>query len=83
LFVLPRFRGLGIGKALLQQVAGVAVKEKCPRLGWEVLDWNTPAVEFYRAMGAEFLDTWRNVRMSGEALQRLASSANAEGEPAR
>jgi hypothetical protein len=39
---------------------------------WEVLDWNTPAIDFYRAMGAEFLDTWRNVRLSGEALQRLA-----------
>lgn len=72
LFVLPKFRGLGIGKALLQRVAGHAVDKDCPRLGWEVLDWNTPAIEFYSAMGAEFLDTWRNVRMSGEALKRLA-----------
>jgi GNAT superfamily N-acetyltransferase len=72
LFVLPKFRGLGIGKALLQRVARVAVEKECPRLGWEVLDWNTPAIEFYSAMGAEFLDTWRNVRVSGEALQRLA-----------
>jgi len=74
LFVLPRFRGLGIGKALLQRVAGVAVEKECPRLGWEVLDWNTPAIEFYSAMGAEFLDTWRNVRVSGEALRKLAGS---------
>ena len=74
LFVLPKFRGLGIGKALLQRVAGVAVEKDCPRLGWEVLDWNTPAIEFYSAMGAEFLDTWRNVRVSGEALKRLAIS---------
>ena len=72
LFVLPEFRGLGIGKALLQRVAAVAVEKDCPRLGWEVLDWNTPAIEFYRAMGAEFLDTWRNVRVTGEALKRLA-----------
>ena len=72
LFVLPEFRGLGIGKALLQRVAAVAVEKDCPRLGWEVLDWNTPAIEFYRAMGAEFLDTWRNVRVTGEALRRLA-----------
>jgi len=49
------------------------VKKNCPRLQWEVLDWNTPAIEFYRIMGAEFLDEWRNVRVSGEALRRLAS----------
>ena len=72
LFVLPEMRGLGIGKALLKKVAAIAVEKDCPRLGWEVLDWNTPAVDFYRAMGADFLDTWRNVRMSGEALRRLA-----------
>jgi GNAT superfamily N-acetyltransferase len=72
LFVEPEFRGLGIGKALLQRVAAVAMEKNCPRLQWEVLDWNTPAIEFYRAMGAEFLDEWRNVRVSGEALRRLA-----------
>ena len=72
LFVQPEFRGLGIGKALLQRVAAIAVETHCPRLQWEVLDWNTPAIEFYRAMGAEFLDEWRNVRLSGEALMRLA-----------
>jgi len=72
LFVLPEFRGLGIGKALLKRVAAIAVEKGCPRLQWEVLDWNTPAIEFYQAMGAEFLDSWRNVRVSGEALTRLA-----------
>jgi GNAT superfamily N-acetyltransferase len=80
LFVPPEFRGLGIGKALLQQVAAIAVENNCPRLQWEVLDWNTPAIDFYRAMGAEFLDEWRNVRVSGEALKRLAG---AEVEPSR
>jgi GNAT superfamily N-acetyltransferase len=75
IFVLPEFRGLGIGKALLRQVAAIAVEQGCPRLQWEVLDWNTPAIEFYRAMGAEFLDAWRNVRVSGEALTRLAGGA--------
>jgi ribosomal protein S18 acetylase RimI-like enzyme len=65
-------RGLGIGKALLQRVAAIAVEKNCPRLQWEVLDWNTPAIDFYRAMGAEFLDEWRNVRITGEALTRLA-----------
>ena len=75
LFVQPEFRGLGIGKALLQRVAAIAVEKDCPRLQWEVLDWNTPAIDFYRAMGAEFLDEWRNVRVSGEALKRLAAVA--------
>ncbi len=77
LFVLPTFRGLGIGKALLKRVAEIAVEKDCPRLGWEVLDWNTPAIEFYRAMGAEFLDTWRNVRVSGEPLKRLGGRTDA------
>lgn len=74
LFVHPEFRGLGIGKALLQEVAAIAVEKNCPRLQWEVLDWNTPAIDFYSAMGAEFMDTWRNVRVTGVALQRLAGS---------
>lgn len=72
LFVEPAFRGRGIGKALLKQVAATALQHNCRRLQWEVLDWNTPAIEFYRAMGAEFLDEWRNVRISGPALERLA-----------
>jgi GNAT superfamily N-acetyltransferase len=72
LFVHPEYRGLGIGKALLQRVAATAVEKGCLRLQWEVLDWNTPAIDFYQAMGAEFLDTWRNVRLTGEALLKLA-----------
>jgi GNAT superfamily N-acetyltransferase len=74
LFVLPAFRSMGIGKALLKQVAAVAVEKNCQRLQWEVLDWNKLAIDFYRAMGAEFLDEWRNVRVSGEAIQRLAET---------
>jgi GNAT superfamily N-acetyltransferase len=73
LFVHPELRGLGIGKELLKKVAAIAIEKNCPRLQWEVLDWNTPAIDFYRAMGAEFLDAWRNVRVSGDALRRLAS----------
>ncbi|MGD0893421.1 MAG: GNAT family N-acetyltransferase [Terracidiphilus sp.] len=72
IFVSVELRGKGIGKALLQRVAAVAVEMNCPRLQWEVLDWNTPAIDFYRAMGAEFLDEWRNVRVSGDALLGLA-----------
>jgi GNAT superfamily N-acetyltransferase len=75
LFVLPEFRGFGIGKALLKQVAAIAVAKGCPRLQWEVLDWNTPAIDFYKAMGAEFLDEWRNVRVSGDALHKLAADS--------
>jgi GNAT superfamily N-acetyltransferase len=72
IFVEPEFRGLGIGKALLKRVAAIAQEKDCRRLQWAVLDWNTPAIEFYRAMGAEFLDEWRTVRVSGEALKRLS-----------
>ncbi len=75
IFVYPEFRGLGIGKALLQRVAAVAVEKGCARLKWEVLDWNTPAIDFYRAMGSEFMDEWRTVRVTGEALARLAQGA--------
>jgi GNAT superfamily N-acetyltransferase len=79
LFVHPEFRGLGIGKALLKQVAAIAVEKGCRRLQWEVLDWNTPAIDFYRAMGAEFLDEWRNVRLEGKALESLATCGGADG----
>ena len=72
LFVEPEFRGLGIGKALLKQVAAIAVEKGCARLKWSVLDWNTPAIDFYRAMGGELMDEWTNVRIQGEALARLA-----------
>jgi GNAT superfamily N-acetyltransferase len=83
LFVHPEFRGLGIGKALLEKVAAIAVEKNCPRLQWEVLDWNTPAIDFYRAMGADFLDEWRNVRVSGDALKRLAGVTDQQAEAAR
>jgi GNAT superfamily N-acetyltransferase len=73
LFVHTEFRGLGVGKALLARVAAIAVEKNCPRLQWEVLDWNTPAVDFYAGLGASFLDEWRNVRMTGEALAKLAA----------
>jgi hypothetical protein len=55
-------------------VAAIAVEKGCARLEWAVLDWNTLAIEFYQVMGGEFLDEWRNVRVSGEALQRLAGT---------
>jgi GNAT superfamily N-acetyltransferase len=82
LYVKPEYRGLGVGKALLEQVAAIAVEKGCQRLQWEVLDWNAPAIEFYRAMGAEFLDEWRNVRVSGAALQRLSAGRNMKASAA-
>jgi GNAT superfamily N-acetyltransferase len=80
IFVYPELRGRGIGKALLKRVAAIAVEKGCQRLQWEVLDWNTPAIDFYRAMGAEFLDEWRNVRVSGEALTSLAEGGESMAE---
>jgi len=77
LFVYPEFRGRGIGKALLRRVAAVAVDKGCARLKWEVLDWNTPAIEFYSTMGAELTAGWRTMRVTGENLARLAETAEA------
>lgn len=71
-FVDPPFRGKGIGKALLQRLAQIALEKGCARLKWEVLDWNQPAIDFYASLGAEFMDSWRNVRVSGSALRQLA-----------
>jgi GNAT superfamily N-acetyltransferase len=82
LYVEPEFRSLGIGKALLKRVAAIAIEKGCPRMQWEVLDWNTPAIEFYRSVDAEFMDEWRNVRITGVALTRLAASDDTTPEKA-
>jgi len=76
LFVRPEFRGKGIGKALLIEVAAVAVANQCGRFQWDVLDWNQTAIDFYHSLGAKFLSEWRIMRVSGEALTALA-----EGRP--
>jgi len=73
LFVLPSARGLGVGKALLKQVAAIARERSCARLQWDVLDWNQPAIDFYHSLGAKFLDEWRIMRLTGEALTTLAT----------
>jgi GNAT superfamily N-acetyltransferase len=72
-FVEPAHRGAGIGRAFFRMMAARAVAEGCGRMEWSVLDWNTPAVEFYRAMGAEPMDEWTVQRLTGDALQRLAA----------
>ena len=71
LFVRPDMRGHGVGKALLADLAARCVREGLGRLEWNVLDWNTPSIEFYRSRGADFMDEWRRCRVSGEALDRL------------
>jgi GNAT superfamily N-acetyltransferase len=82
LFVLPRFRGQGIGKALLARVAARAAEQGCPRLQWDVLAWNQTAIDFYQGLGAEFLDEWRIMRVNDEGIRSLATLASAP-EPAR
>ena len=72
LFVREKFRGKGIGKALLAEVARIAVDEHCYGIHWEVLDWNEKAIALYKALGADFRDQWRPVLLTGEPLQRLA-----------
>ena len=73
LFVVPERRGAGLGRALLQRLAAIAVERGCGRFEWTVLDWNTPAIGFYEAMGAQVLPDWRIVRVTGESLQRMAA----------
>jgi GNAT superfamily N-acetyltransferase len=72
LFVWPRFRGKGIGKALLVHLARVALKNNCGRFVWQVLDWNTPAIDFYKSLGATIMKEWLTMRVTGDALVRLA-----------
>jgi len=75
LFVSPRHRGHGLGKALMKHLAGVAVDAGCKRFHWAVLEWNQPAIGFYESLGAKVLPDWRTVRVDGEALAALASLA--------
>ncbi len=73
LFVRPDARGSGLGKALLGKLAALAVERDCARLEWSVLDWNTPAIDFYKALGARPMDEWTVYRVDGDALTGLAA----------
>jgi len=75
IFVRPQYRKHGIGRELLAQVARIAWEEDYFCLRWEVLDWNSMAIEFYRKLGAEFLDEWKAVCLIGDALQALTAKA--------
>lgn len=74
-FVRSEFRKKGIGKALLAYLAQIAVREGCARFEWQVLDWNTPAIEFYKSLGATVMKEWLTMRVTGEALKKLADES--------
>jgi GNAT superfamily N-acetyltransferase len=72
LFVRPELRGQGIGKAMMIELARIAVREGCGRFEWSVLDWNQPSIDFYRSLGARLMEEWVVCRLEGDALQSLA-----------
>lgn len=72
LFVIPEYRGKGYGKALLKQLAKIALERGCGRLEWWCLDWNKSSIDFYLSLGAEQMDEWTTYRISGDTLKELA-----------
>jgi GNAT superfamily N-acetyltransferase len=76
LFVRPEWRGHGFGRALITHLAKLAVERGCGRLEWTVLDWNEPAIGFYKSLGAKLMDGWSIFRVTGDALQDLASRSD-------
>ena len=75
LFVLPEYRGKGLGKALLGKLAQIAVERGYGRMEWSCLDWNRPSIDFYLSMGATAMDEWTTYRLTGDSLRRLAEKA--------
>jgi GNAT superfamily N-acetyltransferase len=73
LFVRPELRGHGYGKALLVELARIAVERECARFEWSVLDWNEPSIAFYKSLGAVPMQEWTTYRVTGQALIRLAA----------
>jgi GNAT superfamily N-acetyltransferase len=74
-FVRPEYRGRGIGKTIFAHLAQIALRENCGRFQWQVLDWNQPAIDFYRSLGAAFMNEWLTVRLEGEAMEKLAAAS--------
>jgi len=79
LFVRPEYRGQGLGLALMKRLAQIAVERGCGRFEWSVLDWNEPAIGFYKSLGAKLMDGWSIVRVNGEELTRLAGAVETQG----
>lgn len=79
LFVRPQYRGLGLGKHLMVHLAKLAVERGCGRFEWSVLDWNEPAIRFYRSLGAAGLEEWTVQRLSGPGLHALAAQSDRPG----
>jgi diamine N-acetyltransferase len=77
LYVRPAYRGQGLGFALLQRVAQIAAERGCQRMDWAVLDWNTPAIDFYEQLGAEPLDDWTTMRLDRTAIESVATAERA------
>jgi GNAT superfamily N-acetyltransferase len=75
LFVVPEMRGKGIGQSMLVELAKIAHERGCGRVEWAVLNWNEPAIKFYKNLGAASLDDWTIFRVTGEAFERLAATA--------
>ena len=75
-YIQPEYRGRGIGKAILQELARIAVSRGYGRMEWVCLDWNTPSIEFYRKLGAVALSDWTTYRLAGDALAQLANNVN-------
>jgi GNAT superfamily N-acetyltransferase len=76
LFVLPEYRGKGIGKALLSALAKEGVDKNCGRVEWSVLDWNKPAIDFYHSINAQPMQGWTIFRLTGDALEQLGAQSN-------
>ena len=72
LFVLPEYRGKGYGKAILKQLAKLAVERGCGRLEWACLDWNKPSIDFYLSLGAIPMEEWTTYRVTGDTLKKLS-----------
>lgn len=83
LYVRPRARGTGLGKALLAELARICVDRGYQRFEWSVLDWNAPSIAFYKSLGAEPMNEWTVQRMSGEPLRTLAAFAQSDENPNR
>ena len=78
LYIQPAYRGKGYGKALLRQLAKVALERECGRLEWACLNWNTPSIGFYLSLGAQPMDEWTTYRLTGDSLRQMAGDAEAD-----